>query len=161
MRALVLVVPVILLLASCASDDPGVEGGLAPDRGFSLEVPDGWREVEADGQSVQLAATGSGDEQLLAGGWDDPDAARIRATEVAVDLGGIDDLTCRPLVGFADVDPGAIDCRDRTRRPWMHKMLVPLRTDGRSVLLLVQVEADTSAEAAAIVEPVVRSFRWR
>lgn len=159
MRSLLLLTLVLLSGCSLARGDSA--GTEAVDGSFALDLPDGWRaRPDLEAPPNLLVGEGAGDEHLVASVLPGADGAEQRAIETVV--GWIDSgrLPCRRLDDTI-ADGPVFDCPDRTRRPWMHKVYVPIRGGDRSVLLLVQVEADDFDDTVAVVAPVVASFEWR
>jgi hypothetical protein len=163
MRPLLLLGALVALAACTVAAEPEDRDVEATDGTFALDVPDGWRSApDLTEPPVVLVAEGPVDlDRVLVSLISGEDGAEQRAIAAVVALADSYDLACERLEETAISDGPVFDCPDESRRPWVHKVFVPITGDGVSALLLVQVRADSFGEAAAVAGPMVESFVWR
>jgi hypothetical protein len=125
-------------------------------------VPRGWTSTpDLAEPPVVLVARGATDEdQLVVSIAEHEDGAEQQAITTSAALADSYDIVCERLDDSDFTDGPVFDCPDRTRKPWVHKVLVPVAGEGASALVLVQTRADSYDEAVALVGPIVESFVW-
>lgn len=164
MRTAIALTALLLVLTGCSHDARHDGGGStveSVDGSLALTVPDGWRaRPDLTRSPVVLAATGPHeDEHLLVSVFPRPADAADESVAASTRLlrSGV---RCRRFGDSAVAELPIVDCADRSRRPWMHKILVPFAGAHGSALLLVQVRADDYESASGIAAAVADSFRW-
>jgi hypothetical protein len=156
-----LATPATQLACSYGGDPPSRDVEIA-DGAIALDLPAHWRQApDAIEPPTVLVAEGPGpDEHLVVSLLEGDETAEQQAIESAARYTDAYGLPCRRLDDTPAWDGPLFDCPDHTRRPWMHKVLVPVRGDGVSALLLVQAGADSFDQAWGVLEPVLDSFIW-
>jgi hypothetical protein len=128
---------------------------------LGVDLPEGWQSAPdlAEPPVVLVARGPTADDQLVVTVVEGERGAEQQAISTSAALADSYDVVCERV--DADFTDGPVfDCPDRTRKPWVHKVLVPVAGDGASALLLVQTRAESYDGAAAVVGPVVESFVW-
>jgi hypothetical protein len=153
----------LTMLSACSygGDRPSRDVEIA-DGAIALDLPAGWHPAPdpIEPPNVLLAEGPGEDEHLVVSLMEGEGGAERAAMEAAVRYVEAYGLPCRRLDDNPVWDGPVFDCPDHTRRPWMHKVLIPIPGDGVSALLLVQAGAASFDEAVATVEPVFASFIW-
>jgi hypothetical protein len=140
-----------------ADRDVQASGGV-----LGLDLPRGWTSApDLAEPPVVLVARGATDEdQLVVSVAEHEDGAEQQAITTSAALADSYGLACERLDDSDFTDGPVFDCPDRTRRPWVRKVLVPVAGEDTSALLLVQTRADSYDEAVALVGPIVESVVW-
>ena len=179
-RTLGMSLAALLLLTACGPDDGPEEDADAGDRestsdagadtrvtakddSLSLELPEGWEEIDRElPGAVVLAATEAGDEtqQIIVSRYDGAEAAENEAIFSATGIseqGGVcerldDDTTYgEPRLVF--------DCAF-TEPEVFRKVLVPVAGEDESAVVLVQLTVTSLDETASVVTPILESIEW-
>lgn len=135
----------------------------ASDGSFTIEIPEGWASREEFLQgSVVVAAQGE-DEigQLLISVFDDVDAAEGQAIYTAAGLAS-SDVACKrqeDSTVFGDARL-VFDCPQKADGSTVRRLFIPVEHDGASILVLVQTSAESLAETAAVVTPMLESLTF-
>ncbi|GAW52073.1 MULTISPECIES: hypothetical protein [unclassified Nocardioides] len=143
--------------AEPADRDVQASGGV-----LGLDLPRGWTSAPdlAEPPIVLVARGATDDDQLVVSIAEHEDGAEQQAITTSAALADSYDIVCERLDDSDFTDGPVFDCPDRTRKPWVHKVLVPVAGDGASALMLVQTRADSYDEAVALVGPIVESVVW-
>ncbi|MCW2773209.1 MAG: hypothetical protein JWN91_1535 [Nocardioides sp.] len=166
MRHLTLLLGTLVVLTACSLVSQPAEPADRDVQGtrgvLGLDLPEGWRSApdQAELPVVLVARGPTADDQLVVSVVDGERGAEQQAIATSTALADSYDIVCERLDDADFTDGPVFDCPDRTHKPWVHKLLVPVAGEGASALVLVQTRAGSYDDAAAVAGPIVESFVW-
>ncbi|MGJ9414264.1 hypothetical protein ACHAAC_16295 [Aeromicrobium sp. CF4.19] len=142
------------------TDAPDTTTLVSADGAVSAEVPAGWVEPELEVTGpVALVAQSEEDEldQLIVNTYTEPGAAEEQAISITAGLAS-SDVSCERT----ELDGQLLfDCPEDQDGGTVRRMYAPLTEDGSSLLVLVQTRAETLADAADLLGPILDGIAVR